>query len=193
MKVYEPVNLAMPLAKELGERIMERGRLPSGDDVREILKGMGLEETCLDRGMALFRGRNVVTLVFLRAGTIVADVISSSGELSDALEVIAYHDKQLSAFVVEILPANDIEYEGNIGIEPVLIDAETLELESSPVLGRFEEDEDGPFLAIDRETYERWKENGSTDTCPVCGGGLAWKGERAYCGDCGYGVKVVGK
>jgi ribosomal protein S27AE len=192
MKVYEPVNLAMPLAKELGERIMRTGRLPEGEEVRGILKKLELEESCLDRGVGVYRSRNVVALVFAKGEALVVDVISSSGELSDAMEVIAYHDRQLNAFIVEILPANDIEYEGNIGIEPVIIDAEKLELESSPVLGHFEEDEEGVFLIIDRETYVRWKENGDLNTCPVCGGELAWKGERAYCQDCGYGVKVKG-
>lgn len=193
MKVYEPVNLAMPLAKELGERIMESGSLPGGDDVRRILKGMGLEESCLDRGVALLRSGEVMAIVLPRGEALVIDVISASGELSDALEVIAYRDRQLNAFIVEILPANDLEYEGNIGLEPVIIDAETLELKSNPVLGHFEEDDEGPFLVIDRETYERWKGSGKLGTCPVCGGELAWKGERAYCRDCGYGVRVRGK
>ncbi|ASJ08045.1 hypothetical protein A3L11_01915 [Thermococcus siculi] len=192
MKVYEPVNLAMPLAKELGERIMEKGKLPDGEEVREILKGFGLEESCLDRGIGVYRSRNVVALVFVKGEALVVDAISSSGELSDAMEVIAYRDRQLNTFIVEILPANDIEYEGNVGIEPIIIDAEKLELESSPVLGYFEEDDEGVFLVIDRETYGRWKESGNTDTCPVCGGELAWKGERAYCQDCGYGVEVKG-
>lgn len=191
MKVYEPVNLAMPLAKELGERIVEKGRLPDGEEVRRILREMGLEESCLDRGMALFRSREVIAIVLPMGETLVVDVISASGELSDALEVIAYKDKQLNAFIVEILPANDLEYEGNIGLEPVIINAESLELESNPVLGHFEEDDGSPFLVIDRKTYSRWRENGDIHTCPICGGELAWKGERAYCQDCGYGVKVV--
>ena len=190
MKVYEPVNLAMPLAKELGERIRKSGDLPNGDDEREMLKGMGLEESCLDKGLALLRDREVIAIVLPRREALVIDIISASGDLSDALEVIAYHEKKLNAFIVEILPANDIEYEGNIGLEPVIIDADTLELKSNPVLGHFEEDEEGPFLVIDRGTYERWRESGNLNACPVCGGELAWKGERAYCRDCGYGVKV---
>ncbi|ASJ06106.1 hypothetical protein [Thermococcus pacificus] len=191
MKVYEPVNLAMPLAKELDEIIMERGGVPDGETVRRILKEFGLEEACLGRGVTVFRNGDVIALLLPRGDVLMVDIIPASGELSDALEVIAYRDKQLNAFIVEILPANDIEYEGNIGLEPAIIDAETLELESSPVLGHFEEDEEGLFLVIDRETYERWKESESTDTCPVCGGELAWKGEGAYCRDCGYRVKVV--
>ena len=191
MKLYEPVTLAMPLAKEIGEFIRREGRLPAGDELREILKGFGLEESCLDRGLGVYRSKFLIALVFPREETIVVDVISSSGELSDALEVIAYHDKKLEAFVVEILPTNDLEYEGNVGIEPIIIDGETLELESNPVLGHFEEDEEGLFLVIDGKTYERWKGEGDIHTCPICGGELAWKGDKAYCQDCGYGVKVV--
>ncbi|ASJ15069.1 hypothetical protein [Thermococcus radiotolerans] len=191
MKLYEPVTLAMPLAKEIGEFIRREGKLPSGDELREILKGLGLEEGCLDRGLALYRSRFVIALAFPRGETVVVDAISSSGELSDALEVIAYHDRKLGAFVVEILPTNDLEYEGNVGIEPIIVDEKTLELESNPVLGHFEEDEEGLFLVIERETYERWREEGDINICPICGGELAWKGERAYCQDCGYGVRVV--
>ena len=191
MKLYEPVTLAMPLAKEIGEFIRREGRLPSGNELREMLKSFGMDESCLDRGLALYRSRFLIALAFPREGTLVVDVISSSGELSDALEVIAYNDKKLGAFVVEILPSNDLEYEGNIGVEPVIIDEKTLELESNPILGHFEEDEEGLFLVIDRETYERWRGEGDVHTCPLCGGELAWKGERAYCQDCGYGVRVV--
>ncbi len=191
MRIYEPVNLAMPLAKRLGETIGERGDVPDGETMREILKELGLEEACLGRGVTVFRNRDVIALVLPQGEVLMVDIVPASGELSDALEVIAYRDKQLNAFIVEILPANDIEYEGNIGIEPIMIDAETLELESNPVLGHFEEDGNGLFLAIDRETYERWKEGGTTGTCPVCGGELAWKGSEAYCRDCGYRVKVV--
>ncbi len=191
MKLYEPVTLAMPLAKEIGEFIRREGRLPSGNELREMLKSFGMDESCLDRGLALYRSRFLIALAFPREGTLVVDVISSSGELSDALEVIAYNDKKLGAFVVEILPSNDLEYEGNIGVEPVIIDEKTLELESNPILGHFEEDEEGLFLVIDRETYGRWRGEGDVHTCPLCGGELAWKGERAYCQDCGYGVRVV--
>ncbi|WP_297092840.1 hypothetical protein [Thermococcus sp.] len=191
MKLYEPVTLAMPLAKEIGEFIRREGRLPSGNELREMLKSFGMDESCLDRGLALYRSRFLIALAFPREGTLVVDVISSSGELSDALEVIAYNDKKLGAFVVEILPSNDLEYEGNIGIEPVIIDEKTLELESNPILGHFEEDEEGLFLVIGRETYERWRNEGDVHVCPLCGGELAWKGERAYCQDCGYGVRVV--
>ncbi|NJE05137.1 hypothetical protein E3E36_03040 [Thermococcus sp. M36] len=193
MRLYEPVNLAMPLAKRIGEFIMDSGRLPTGDEVRGFLRELGMEEVCLDRGLAVCRAKFLIALVLPRGGALVVDIISSSGELSDALEVIAYNDKKLGAFVVEILPSNDLEYEGNIGVEPVIIDEKTLELESSPVLGHFEEDEEGLFLVIDRETYERWRNEGDVHVCPLCGGELAWKGEKAYCQDCGYGVKVVGE
>ncbi len=191
MKLYEPVTLAMPLAKEIGEFIRREGRLPSGNELREMLKSFGMDESCLDRGLALYRSRFLIALAFPRDGTLVVDVISSSGELSDALEVIAYNDKKLGAFVVEILPSNDLEYEGNIGVEPVIIDEKTFELESNPILGHFEEDEEGLFLVIDHETYGRWRNEGDVHTCPLCGGELAWKEERAYCQDCGYGVRVV--
>ncbi|ASJ13393.1 hypothetical protein [Thermococcus thioreducens] len=190
MRLYEPVTLAIPLAKGIGEFIMREGRLPDGDELREMLKSLGMEESCLDRGLALYRSRFLIALAFPRGETLVVDVISSSGELSDALEVVAYRDRKLEAFVVEILPTNDLEYEGNIGVEPIIIDEKTLELESSPVLGHFEEDEEGLFLVIYRETYERWKSGGDVHTCPVCGGELVWKGEKAYCQDCGYGVRV---
>ncbi|NJE62009.1 hypothetical protein [Thermococcus sp. 21S7] len=191
MRLYEPVTLAMPLAKEVGEFIRRKGKLPGGDELREMLKGLGLEESCLDRGLALYRSRFVIALAFPREETVIVDAISSSGELSDALEVIAYHDRKLRAFVVEILPTNDLEYEGNIGIEPIIIDEKTLEPKSNPVLGHFEEDEEGLFLVIDHWTYERWNEEGDSSICPVCGGELTWKGEKAYCRDCGYGVRVV--
>jgi hypothetical protein len=192
MKVYEPLNLAMPLAKRLGEIIVEKGDIPDGEDVRKILIEMGLEESCLERGMGVYRSRNVVAILFTRGELTVVDLISSSGELSDAMEVIAYLDRELNSFIVEIVPANDLQYEGNIGIEPVIIDAETLELKSNPVLGHFEGGEDGLFLIIDRETYERWKASGSITTCPVCGGELSWKGDESYCNECGYGVRVKG-
>jgi len=191
MKLYEPVTLAMPLAKRIGEFILNEGSLPEGEEIREFMREFGLEESCLDRGMGVYRTKFLVALAFPRRENVVIDVISSSGELSDAVEVIAYKDNELGAFVVEILPANDLEYEGNIGIEPIIINEKTLELESNPVLGHFEGDGEGLFLVIDGETYSRWKENGDPHTCPICGGELAWKGERAYCQDCGYGVKVV--
>jgi len=87
--------------------------------------------------------------------------------------VIAYHDKKIGAFMVEILPTNDLEYEGNISIEPIIIDKKSLELESSLVLGHFEKDEEGMFRVIDGETYKRWKEEDDIHTCPICGGELA--------------------
>ncbi|AFL95389.1 hypothetical protein CL1_1186 [Thermococcus cleftensis] len=192
MKLYEPVTLAMPLARKLGEFIVEKGRLPNGEELRAVLREMGLEESCLDRSMAVFRSRFLVAIAFPRE-TVVIDVIPSSGELSDALEVIAYRDRKLESFIVEIVPANDLEYEGNIGIEPVIINEKNLTLESNPVLGHFEEDGEGLFLVIDPKTHERWKSEGDVHVCPICGGELAWKGKKAYCRDCGYGVKVVGE
>ncbi len=188
MKLYEPVMLAMPLARKLGELITASKRLPNGDEVRQVLKGFGLEERYLDRGLALHRERFIITLTFPGTEHLIVDVISSNGELSDALEVIAYHDRKLEAYVVEILPANELGFEGNIGLEPVIIDDKTFEFKSAPVLGHFEEHKNGIFLIIDGETYSRWK---ARETCPICGGKLAWKGEEAYCVDCGYGIKVV--
>lgn len=187
--MQEPITVAVPLAKKMMDVMVTEKRLPSGDDVRRFLKELGLEELYAGRGIALFRSRDVVALLFPREGLIV-DVIPASGEVSDALEVIAYHDRKLNSLILEILPANDLEYEDNIGIEPVIVNLETGELESTPVLGDFEEDKDGFYLVIDRETFERWKENGNLGTCPLCGGELAWRGKKALCLDCGYGVKV---
>jgi len=192
MITYDPITLAMPLSKVIGEFILENGRLPEGDELKGIMRRFGIEESCLDRGMMVYRTKFLVILVFRGRENVVIDIIPSTGELSDALEVIAYKDKKLGAVVVEIVPANDLEYEGNIGIEPIIIDERTLELESNPVLGHFEEDENGISLVIDRKTYERWKSRGDVQTCPICGGELAWEGEKAYCWDCGYGLRVKG-
>ncbi len=191
MRLYEPIMLALPLAERLEELIIATGRLPNGDEVREELKKFNLEESCLDRGLAIHRGRFIITLTFPREEHLIIDILSSTGELSDALEVIAYHDRELEAYIVEILPANELEFEGNIGLEPVIIDDKNFELKSNPVLGYFEEHENGIFLAIDEKTYRRWKTGGNTSTCPICGGELAWRGNEAYCRDCGYGVRVV--
>lgn len=191
MKLYEPVMLAMPLARRLGELIAAGKRLPDGGEVREELRKFGLEEICSDRGLVIHRGRFITALTFSGKEHIITDILSSTGELSDALEVIAYHDRKLGAYIVEILPANELEFEENIGLEPVIIDDRTFELKSNPVLGHFEEDEEGIFLIIDTKTYGNWKARGETSTCPICGGSLSRKGERAYCRDCGYGIKVV--
>ncbi len=189
--MHEPITVAIPLAKRMMDVMVGEKRLPNGDEVRGFLKRLGLEELYTGRGLALFRSRDVIALLFPRESTII-DIIPASGEVSDALEVIAYHDRKLNALILEILPANDLEYEGNIGLEPVIVSLETGELESNPVLGDFEEDKDGIYLVIDSETFERWKESGNLDTCPICGGELRWRGKRAICLDCGYGVKVGG-
>ncbi len=191
MYLGEPVNLAMPLAKRIGDWIVERGRIPGGNEVRGIMETFGLTETCAGRRPRVYEGKSLVALVFQGDGHLVVDVLSSTGDLGDALEVVTYHDGKLEAFVVEIVPADDMVYEGNVGIEPVIVDDGNLELESSPVLGRFEEGSDGVFLLIDMETYERWKSTGDVHICPVCGGELAWRDEKAICRDCGYGVRVV--
>lgn len=189
--MQEPIAVAVPLAKRMMDVIVSEKRLPSGEEVKESLKELGLEELYSGKGLALLRSRDVVALIFPREN-IVVDVLPASGEVSDALEVIAYHDKKLNSLILEILPANDLEYEGNIGIEPVIVNLETGELESTPVLGDFEEDKDGLYLVIDEETFERWKEEGDLNTCPLCGGELLWRGKRGLCLDCGYGVKVRG-
>lgn len=188
--MIEPVAFAFPLSKRIMELIASTRKLPSPDDLREVVKELGMEELCIKGGVALYRSKDLIVLLIPREN-IVIDIISASGELSDAVEVIAYHDRKLDAFIVETLPANDIEYEGNIGLEPVIIDAETGELLSNPVLGEVREEEDGVFLLVDEETYGRWRESGKLNTCPVCGGELRWKGKEALCLDCGYGIRVV--
>jgi len=191
VKVYEPLMLAMPLAKWMGEFIIKNKKLPGGDDVRKFLKECGLEEICLDEGLALHRGRFVLTLTFPAKEHVIVDIISSSGELSDALEVITYHDRKLEAYVIEIIPANELEFEGNIGLEPVIIDEKSFELKSYPVLGHFEEEEDGVFLIIDSETYRIWKGSRKLGICPICGAeGLVWRKNKAYCDSCGFGIKI---
>lgn len=194
VKVYEPLMLAMPLSKWMSEFIIKNKKLPRGDDVRKFLKECGLEEICLDEGLVLHRGKFILTLTFPAKKSkehIIVDIISSSGELSDALEIIAYHDRKLEAYVIEIIPANELEFEGNIGLEPVIIDEKSFELKSCPVLGHFEEEEGGMFLVIDSETYRIWKDSGKLDICPICGAeGLAWRKNEAYCDSCGFGIKV---
>jgi len=190
--MHEPITVAIPLAKRMMNVMVGEKRLPNGDEVRGFLKGLGLEELYTGNGLALFRSRDVIALLFPRESMII-DIIPASGEVSDALEVIAYHDRKLNALILEILPANDLEYEGNIGLEPVIVNLETGELESNPVLGDFEEEKDDIYLVIDKETFERWRKSGKKDICPLCGGELVWHGEKAICLDCGYGVKVRGE
>jgi hypothetical protein len=190
--MHEPITVAVPLARRITDVMVNEKRLPSGDEVRSFLRELGLEEVYTGKGLALFRSRDVVAILFPRE-SLVIDVIPASGEVSDALEIIAYHDRKLNSLILEILPANDLEYEGNIGLEPVIVNLETGELESNPVLGDFEEDKDGICLVIDGKTFERWRESGKLDTCPLCGGELVWRGNKAVCLDCGYGVKVRGE
>ncbi len=191
MYLQEPVNLAIPLAKHLGELIMERGEIPGRESVREIMETFGITGTCAGKRLEVYESRDLVALVFQSGEHLVADIISSTGNLVDALEVVAYHDRKLEAFVVEVAPINDVEYGGNVGIEPVIVDEKSLELKSAPVLGHFEEDDRGVSLVIDGKTYEKWKGTGDLHTCPVCGGELVWRGEEAFCHECGYGVRVV--
>ncbi len=190
--MMEPVALAISLAEKITRTMLSTRGLPSGNEVGDTLKNLGLEELCLRGGVGVYRSRDLIALAIPRESLII-DVISSSGDLSDAVEIVAYRDKKLNALILEILPANDIEYEGNIGLEPVIIDAETGELLSNPVLGEVIEEEEGMVLVIDGETYERWSKSGKLDTCPVCGGELRWKNDRALCLDCGYEIKVVKK
>lgn len=191
---YEPVMVAMPLAKYMGEFIREKRRLPGRKDIEEIMTLLNLERKHVEGDLCFYRGRFVVALCFSREKHLIIDVISSTGELSDALEVIAYKDEQLDSYIIEILPANELEFEGNIGIEPVIIDARTFDLESAPVLGHFEEGEEGISLIIDRDTYDRWKESEKLDICPICGSeDLAWSEELAYCPSCGFGIKIEGR
>ncbi|WP_367883222.1 hypothetical protein [Thermococcus peptonophilus] len=132
MRAYDPVTVAIPLAYRLEKIMLEKKSLPSGDEVKTILKELGLEELYSGKGLALLRNQDVVVLVFPRE-SLVIDVIPATGEVSDALEVIAYHDRKLNALILEVLPANDIEYEGgNIGVEPAIISLESGELESAP-------------------------------------------------------------
>lgn len=185
----EPIMGAFPVAKRLWKRIVENKGLPSADEVSGIIKEIGLEELYKGEGIALFRNKYVISLLIPRENMIVVDFISSSGELSDALEIVAYYDKEIECYVVEILPANELEYEENIGIEPVIIDGKTFELKSYPVLGEFEHGR-RVRLHVDGETYSLWKESGKLNVCPVCGGELRWRGKKAICMDCGIEVIV---
>lgn len=194
MITYEPVMLAMPLARKILEFILEERKLPGGDDLRTFLKEFRLEESCLDKGMAVYRNSFVMAIILPGTEHAVIDVLSASGELSDALEVVAYHDREVNAYYVEIIPASEITYEGNIGIEPAIIDAESFEMESYPVLGHFEERDDGIYMILDGKAYSNWRASERLHTCPICGSeDVAWKGERAFCPSCGFGFEVVGK
>ncbi|AAL80231.1 hypothetical protein PFDSM3638_00455 [Pyrococcus furiosus DSM 3638] len=188
--VYEPIMGAFSLARRLWKMIVEKKGLPTGDDVASLLENLGFERVCTGSGLAVFRNRFVIALLIPRENMIVVDFLSSSGELSDALELIAYYDKEIECYVVEILPSNELEYEENLGIEPVIIDGKTFELRSYPVLGDFKQGKDKVVLKIDREVYELWKESGKLDVCPVCGGHLRWKQGKALCTECGIEVVV---
>jgi hypothetical protein len=188
--MIEPVAIALSLSKRLMEKALSAKAIPSAYDTLRILQELGMEEVCTGKGLAVYRSKDVVALLFPLEGLIV-DLISASGDLSDAVELVAYHDKKLNAFIIETIPASDIKYEGNIGLEPVIIDSNTGELMSTPVLGDVIIEKDGPVLLIDGETYNKWKEVGKTDTCPICGGELRWKGKEAICIDCGYRIRVV--
>lgn len=194
MIIYEPIMLAMPLAEKIKDQILQEKKIPDGETLRRILTSLGLEETCLGRGLALFRSKYVLALLIPSGKYITVDILSSTGDLSDALELMVYHDKTLNAYIVDIVPANELEFEGNIGIEPVIIDAETFELKSTPILGHFEKENGEIFFVISEKTYEVWKESGKLEVCPVCGADeLVWQKGIAYCSSCGFGIKVVKK
>ncbi|MBC7095519.1 hypothetical protein [Thermococcus sp.] len=192
MIIYEPIMLAMPLTNKIKEHIIRGKALPDAEIVRKILTDLGLKKSCLDGELALFKSRHLFVVVLSPREYITIDIISSSGDLSDAMEIMIYHDKTLDSYIVEIVPVNELEFEGNIGIEPVIIDAKTFELKSNPVLGHFEKGNGEVFLVIDESTYKKWEESNKTDHCPICGAKeLTWHEKVAYCDSCGFGVKVV--
>ncbi len=194
MIIYEPIMLAMPLTDRIKEHIIREKTLPDVETVRKILTDLGLEKSCLDRELALFKSRHVLVVVLSSREYLTIDIISSSGDLSDAMELMIYHDKTLDSYIVEIVPANELEFEGNIGIEPVIIDAKTFKLKSIPILGHFGKEKGEVFLVIDESTYKEWKESNKTDYCPICGAKeLLWHEKVAYCDSCGFAVKVVKK
>jgi len=194
MIIYEPIMLAIPLAKRIKDQILRERKIPDGDELRKILTSFGLEETCLNRGLALFRSKYILALLIPSREYATVNIISSTGDLSDALELMIYHDKTLNAYIIDIVPANELEFEGNVGIEPVIIDAETFELKSTPVLGHFEKENGEIFLVISENTYDVWKKSGKLELCPICGAdGLVWQKGIAYCSSCGFGIKVVKK
>ncbi|ACS89964.1 MAG TPA: hypothetical protein HA302_01300 [Thermococcaceae archaeon] len=192
MIIYEPVMLAIPLAEKIKDYILKTKEMPRVDELKEILRELNLKNLYLDRGFALYRSKHVFALLISFKEYITIDIISSSGDLSDAMEIMIYHDKTLDSYIVEIVPVNELEFEGNIGIEPVIIDAKTFELKSNPVLGHFEKGNGEVFLVIDESTYKKWEESNKTDHCPICGAKeLTWHEKVAYCDSCGFGVKVV--
>ena len=169
MIIYEPIMLAIPLAKRIKDQILRERKIPDGDDLRKILTSFGLEETCLNRGLALFRSKYILALLIPSREYATVNIISSTGDLSDALELMIYHDKTLNAYIIDIVPANELEFEGNVGIEPVIIDAETFELKSTPVLGHFEKENGEIFLVISENTYDVWKKVANLNSVPYVG------------------------
>ncbi|MFA4646984.1 hypothetical protein P8X24_06995 [Pyrococcus kukulkanii] len=190
MDVYEPIMGAFPIAKKLWRAIVENKGLPSPDTVGKMLESIGLEKLFLGKGLGLFRNNFVIALLIPRENMIVVDFISATGDLSDALELIAYYDREIDCYVVEMIPANELEYEENLGVEPVIIDAKTFELKSYPVLGEFKQGKKTIILKVDNETYRLWRESGKLNICPVCGGELRWREKKAICTDCGIEVMI---
>ncbi|WP_367884084.1 hypothetical protein [Thermococcus sp. JCM 11816] len=64
MRAYDPVTVAIPLAYRFEKIMLEKKSLPSGDEVKTILKELGLEELYSGKGLALLRNQDVVVLVF---------------------------------------------------------------------------------------------------------------------------------
>jgi len=194
MIIYEPVMLAIPLAEKIKEYILKNKEMPSGEELKEILIELNLKNLCLDPDFSLYRSKHVFVLFIPSKEYLTIDIISSTGDLNDAMEVMIYHDKTLDSYIIEIVPANELEFEGNVGIEPTIIDAKTFELKSTPILGHFEKEKGEVFLVIDENTYKKWEESNKTDYCPICGAKeLLWHEKVAYCDSCGFAVKVVKK
>ncbi|NJE26761.1 hypothetical protein E3E22_09080 [Thermococcus sp. MV5] len=192
MIIYEPIMLAIPLAEEVKAHLIKTKRFPTEGELKKTLEKLGLKPFCSDKKLEIYKGKHVLVLVLPLKEYITVDILSLSGALSDGIEVAVYHDKHLEAYIIEIIPANELEFEGNIGLEPVIVDANTFELKSTPVLGYFKEEGDRVFLIVEGDVYKIWKESGKLDICPICGAkNLVWKGKQAYCASCGFGVKVM--
>lgn len=190
MRVYDLVMVVIFFVYRFEKIMLEKKFFLSGDEVKIILKEFGFEEFYFGKGFVFLRNQDVVVLVFF-CESFVIDVIFVIGEVSDVFEVIVYYDRKFNVFIFEVFFVNDIEYEGNIGVEFVIISFESGEFESVFVFGDFREEEDGIYFVIDKDIFQRWKESGKFDVCLICGGELLWRGKKVICLDCGYGVKVV--
>ena len=79
MIIYEPIMLAMPLAKRIKDQILRERKIPDSDDLRKILTSFGLEEMCLNRGLALFRSKYILALLIPSKEYATVDIISLTG------------------------------------------------------------------------------------------------------------------